>query len=102
MDSRQIAMAVVNDRTTETARADALAYWIAGGNWDGAVHQLLPLVIAEVKKPVYEGIPVADMLWPAAAEVLDFEVGLAILEKDDDPPRRWHTRANGQPLDTEE
>jgi hypothetical protein len=84
MHISQLALAVVNDRATETARANALAYFIAGGNWDGAVHQLLPLVIAEVKKPIYEGIPVADMLWPAAAEVLDFEVGLAILAKDDD------------------
>lgn len=83
MSPRQIAMAVVNDRTTEAARADALDAWIKGSTWEGAVHQLLPLVIAEVKKPLYEGIPVAEMLWPAAAEVMDFEVGLAILAREE-------------------
>lgn len=83
MNPRQIAMAVVNDRTTAAARADALDAWIKGSTWEGAVHQLLPLVIAEVKKPLYEGIPVAEMLWPAAADVLEFEMGCAIAAKEE-------------------
>jgi hypothetical protein len=74
MDVRQIAMAVVNDRGTEGARAAARAAFLEGRSWDGSVHSLLPTVILEVKKPLYEGIPVAELLWPAAAEVLEWEL----------------------------
>lgn len=37
MKMQQIAVAVFNDRTTETARAAALAHFAVGASWDGAV-----------------------------------------------------------------
>lgn len=74
MDHGQLALAVVNDPGTIDARAAARAAFISGSSWESAVHQLLPLVIAEVKKPIYEGIAVYDWLWGAAAEVLQWEL----------------------------
>jgi hypothetical protein len=74
MDARQLAMAVVNDRGTLDARANARAAFLAGQSWEGSVHLLLPTVVREVKKPLYEGVPVAALLWAAASEVLDWEL----------------------------
>ena len=74
MDARQIAMAVVNDRGTEGARAAARAAFLEGQSWDRSVLKLLPIVILEVKRTLYEGMPVAELLWPAASEVLEWEL----------------------------
>jgi len=77
---KQIAMAVVNDPTTEQARAIALATWIAGRD-DGAVHCLLPTVFAELRKPIYEGVSFDDGPWAAARMVLDYDIDHAIAER---------------------
>jgi hypothetical protein len=74
MKIQQIAAAVFNDRTTETARAAALAAFAAGDTWDGAVHRLLLPVYAELKKPIYEGVQFDGTAWAAAAELLELEV----------------------------
>ena len=50
MRMQQIAVAVFNDRATETARAGALAAFIAGADWGAAVHRLLPVIFAELRK----------------------------------------------------
>lgn len=80
MEMKQVAAAVFNDRTTETARADALRLFIDKGAdyWVSAVHLLLPAVFAELKKPMYEGVTFNDSAWTAAAEVLDMEIQHAI------------------------
>lgn len=80
MDSRQLAAAVVNDRGTEGARALALARFSSEGTrCPKAIFTLVPVVAAELRKPIYEGFePYPGMLWEAAALVLDFEIGLAI------------------------
>ena len=46
--------------------------------WDSAVHRLLPVVFAELRKPLYEGVTFDDTAWTAAAEVLDMEIQHAI------------------------
>jgi hypothetical protein len=75
MNASQIAQAVISDRNTETARRAALDHFIQGASWDASVHRLLPVVIAEIKKPHYEGAgPFSELFWPAAAEVLDWEL----------------------------
>lgn len=80
MQMKQIAVAVFNDRTTEPARAKALALFVEKGAdyWDGAVHLLLPTVFAELRKPIYEGASFDDTAWTAAAEVLDMTIQHAI------------------------
>jgi hypothetical protein len=92
MDARQLALAVVNDRGTAAARALALAHYLGAtadsqyghelsgmAHWDNAVRLLLPVVSAELRKPIYEGFrPYPGLFWEAAAEVLEFEIGLAL------------------------
>jgi hypothetical protein len=80
MEMKQVAAAVFNDRTTESARADALRLFVDKGAdyWDSAVHLLLPVVFAELRKPLYEGVTFEDTAWTAAAEVLDMEIQHAI------------------------
>jgi len=78
MKMQQVAAAVFNDRTTETARAAALAAFAAGDTWDGAVHRLLLPVYAELKKPIYEGVQFDATAWTAAAEILGLEIQHAI------------------------
>lgn len=78
MNSNQLAQAIINDRSTAAARQSALDCFIGGEDYPHTVHRLLPLVIAEIKKPIYEGMgPFADMLWPAAAAILDDEIARA-------------------------
>ena len=77
MRMQQVAVAVFNDRTTETARADALAHFAAGASWDGAVQRLLPAVFAELKKPIYAGVEFDATAWTAAAELLELEIAQA-------------------------
>lgn len=74
MRMHQIAVAVFNDRATESARAAALAAFAAGAEWDGAVLRLLPTVFAELKKPIYAGVEFDATAWTAAAEVLDMQL----------------------------
>ena len=74
MNAVQIAAAVYNDRTTEPARLAALAAFAAGADWDAAVHTLLPTIITEVKKPIYEGMLVSGLIWSAAAETLEMQL----------------------------
>lgn len=75
MNAEQIAQAVINDRSTTAARQAALDLFISGADYPQAVHRLLPLVISEIKKPIYQGMgPFTDMLWPAAAEILEDEI----------------------------
>jgi len=79
VDSFQIAQAIINDRATMAARRAALNLFISGTDYFQVVQRLLPLVSAELKKPGYEGMgSFADMLWPAAAEVLEDEIARAI------------------------
>ncbi len=80
MNMEQVAAAVFNDRTTEAARADALKLFIDKGAdyWTSAVHRLLPVVFAELRKPLYEGVTFNDTAWTAAAMVLDMELQNAI------------------------
>lgn len=75
MKPSEIAQAVISDRATEAARHLARDAFVQGASWDAAVHRLLPLVIAEIKKPIYQGAgPFSGLLWPAAADVLEFEL----------------------------
>lgn len=83
MRMQQVAVAVFNDRATETARAAALAAFVAGADWGAAVHRLLPVVFAELKKPIYAGVQFDAPAWSAAAEVLEMEYQHAL---DDDVP----------------
>jgi hypothetical protein len=78
MRMQQVAVAVFNDRTTEPARAAALAAFTAGATWDGAVQRLLPAVFAELRKPIYTGVQFDDTAWTAAAELLELELQHAI------------------------
>ncbi len=78
MRMQQVAVAVFNDRTTEPARAAALAAFTAGATWDGAVQRLLPAVFAELRKPIYTGVRFDDTAWTAAAELLELELQHAI------------------------
>jgi len=78
MDMMQVALAVFNGQSTETARSKALAHFANGAEWDGAVQTLLPTVFAELKKPIYEGVAFDDTAWTAAAHVLDLQVQYAI------------------------
>jgi len=73
MEMKQVAIAVFNDQTTEAARADALAHFVAGANWDAAVHQLLPTIFAELRKPIYAGVTFDETAWTAAAEALEMQ-----------------------------
>jgi hypothetical protein len=80
MEMRQVAVAVFNDRTTEAARAAALAVFVDKGAdyWDAAVHRLLPVVFAELRKPIYSGAEFDATAWTAAADVLEMELQHAI------------------------
>jgi hypothetical protein len=78
MRMQQVAVAVFNDRTTEPARAAALAAFTAGATWDGAVQRLLPAVFAELRKPIYTGVQFDATAWTAAAELLELELQHAI------------------------
>jgi hypothetical protein len=81
MNARQLAIAAVNDRGTQTARAAALARFLNGADRHIAVSMLMPVVAAEFRKPIYEGVdPWPGLFWEAAYEMLDFEIGLAIAE----------------------
>ena len=82
MKTTEIAQAVINDRATEATRHKARDAFIQGATWDAAVHSLLPLVFYEIKKPIYEGAgPFIEKLWPAAADILDFELELLRVER---------------------
>lgn len=78
MNMMQIAVAVFNDQSTESARTKALDHFANGAHWDGAVQLLLPTVFAELKKPMYEGMTFDDTAWTAAAHLLDMEIQHAI------------------------
>ena len=82
MKMEQIAMAVVNDKTTEQIRAYALAKWIEGLE-TAAVHAILPAVFAELRKQIYEGVSFEEGAgsWTAARAVLDYEINRAIAER---------------------
>jgi hypothetical protein len=83
MNAIQIALAIINDRSTTAARRAALDHFISGADYHQAVHRLLPLVIAELKKPIYGGMgPFTNMLWAAAAEVLEDEIARARAERE--------------------
>ena len=78
MKMQQVAVAVFNDRATETARAGALAAFIAGADWGAAVHRLLPVVFAELRKPIYSGVEFDGPPWAAASELLELEYQAAL------------------------
>ena len=71
MHISQIALAVINDRQTEKARALALAGFLLHGDRTRAAHQLMPAIIAEMKKPLYEGADIAGDAATAAATCLE-------------------------------
>ena len=83
MQMKQVATAVFNDKSTETARAEALRVFVDKGAdyWDSAVHRILPAVFAELRKPLYEGVTFDSTAWTAAAEVLEMEIEHAIATK---------------------
>lgn len=70
----QVAHAVFNDRETEGARSLALAEFLSHGDRWRAAHQLMPVIIAEMKKPVYEGVDFSGDAMTAAAVCLDLEI----------------------------
>lgn len=83
MDAIQLANAVINDRSTVEKRQESLEYFKNTGFWDSAVQQNLALIINEIKKPIYDGMgSFREILWAAAAEVLDFDIAQAIAEKE--------------------
>lgn len=74
MHISQVALAVSNDRQTEKARSLALAGFLLHGDRTRAAHQLLPVIIAEMKKPIYEGADISGDAATAAAECLEMEI----------------------------
>ena len=74
MQMKQIALAVFNDQTTQEKQKQAFSYWLNEGHETGALLQLLPIIFAELKKPIYDGVSFDDSPWTAAAELLEFHV----------------------------
>jgi hypothetical protein len=74
MQIDQIAHAVFNDRQTEKARALALAGFLLHGDRTRAAHQLLFVIIAEMKRPIYDGVDISGDAATAAAELLEMEI----------------------------
>lgn len=81
MYMQQIGVAIVNDRTTQKARDEALRFFVDGGNMDQAIHMLLPTVFNELKKPIYSGVTFDESSWTAAAYVLNHDIDAAIEAK---------------------
>lgn len=78
MHISQIAHAVFNDKKTEKARALALAGFLSHGDRARAAHQLMPAIVAEMKKPIYEGADIAGDAATAAATCLDLIICHAV------------------------
>ena len=74
MQIDQIAHAVFNDRQTEKARSHALAGFLLHGDRTRAAHQLLPVIIAEMKRPIYDGVDISGDAATAAAHCLEMEI----------------------------
>ena len=74
MQMKQVAVAVFNDSTTQEKQKQAFLYWLNEGHETGALLQLLSIIFAELKKPIYEGISFDDSPWSAAAELLEFHI----------------------------
>ena len=74
MQIDQIAHAVFNDRQTEKARSLALAGFLLHGDRTRAAHQLLPVIIAEMKRPIYDGVDISGDAATAAAHCLEMEI----------------------------
>jgi hypothetical protein len=74
MHISQIALSVINNRETEKARALALAGFLLHGDRTRAAHQLLPVIIAEMKRPIYDGVDISGDAATAAAHCLEMEI----------------------------
>jgi hypothetical protein len=74
MQINQIAHAVFNDRQAEKARSLARAGFLLHGDRTRAAHQLLPVIIAEMKKPIYDGVDISGDAATAAAHCLEMEI----------------------------
>jgi hypothetical protein len=74
MQINQIAHAVFNDRQAEKARSLALAGFLLHGDRVRAAHTLLPVIICEMKKPIYKGAHISGDAATAAAELLEMEI----------------------------
>jgi len=85
MHINQLAQAVINDRSTEGARAYALAVFLMTHR-TAAVLQLTRTVYAELDKPIYDGViftndqgeETACCGWEAADMVLQSEIDRAL------------------------
>ena len=85
MHINQLAQAVINDRSTEGARAHALAVFLMTSR-GAATLSLLLSVYAELDKPIYDGVTftndqgeeTACCGWEAADIVLQSEIDRAL------------------------
>jgi hypothetical protein len=78
MQMKQIAIAVFNDPSTQVEQKKAYFYWLNEGHRTGALLQLLPVIFAELRKPIYEGASFDSSPWEAAAELLDSHIELEL------------------------
>jgi hypothetical protein len=75
MNSHQIATAIFNDHRAQPAIEAAAQHFLGGGTWDASTHRLLPTVIAEIKKPIYDGLCGENCsIWESAAQLLDMQL----------------------------
>jgi len=74
MQMKQIALAIFNDLATQEKQKQAFLYWLNERHETGALLHFLPIVFAELKKPIYEGVSFDDSPWTAAAELLNFHI----------------------------
>jgi len=83
MHINQLAQAVINDRSTEGARAHALAVFLMTSR-GAATLSLLLSVNAELDKPIYDGVTFTNdqgeetSCWEAADLVLQSEIDRAL------------------------
>ena len=73
----QIAVAIFNNRETESARVAAVRELVAGVSRDNAAHCLTLVASVEIRKPIYEGAGLVS-IWGIAHAVLDMQIEHAI------------------------
>ena len=74
----QVAYAVFNDKKTEEARSLALAEILSHGDRTRAIHKLMPVIVAEIKKPVYEGVDFSGDAMTGAAICFALQLSHAV------------------------
>jgi len=78
MKIEQVAHAVFNDRETEKVRSLALAEFLSHGDRTRAIHKLMPVIVAEIKKPVYEGVDFSGDAMTGAAICFALQLSHAV------------------------